>query len=90
MWYVYVLYSLKDGKFYVGCTNDLRERIKEHNQGKVKSTKERRPLQLIYYEACWNKKDAYKREKYLKSGYGKRTLKKRLKYGLQDVKYRSY
>jgi len=85
MWYVYVLYSLKDGGFYIGCTNDLRKRIKEHNIGKVESTKNRRPLKLIYYEACLNRIDAFKREKYLKNGYGRRTLKRRLKYGLIDL-----
>ena len=79
MWYVYVLYSLKDGKFYIGCTNDLRERIKNHNVGKVESTKDRRPLKLIYYEACLIEQDALKREKYLKTYRGKQFLSKRLK-----------
>lgn len=79
MWYVYILQSLKDKNFYTGCTDDLKGRFKEHNNGKVKSTKDRMPFHLIYYEACINKIDAFKREKYLKSGYGKRWLKNRLR-----------
>lgn len=79
MWYVYLLLSLRDGNWYTGCTKDLRKRFVEHGIGKVDSTKNRRPLKLIYYEACLNKEDAYNREKYLKSGMGKRYLKNRLK-----------
>ena len=78
-YYVYVLLSEKDGQFYTGYTDDLRARFKQHNQGKVKSTRKRRPFQLIYYEACLNQKDALRREKYLKTTYGKRYLKNRLK-----------
>ncbi len=78
MYYVYVLRSDKDSKFYVGYTKDLRARIKSHNEGKVKSTKNRMPLKLIYYEACLNQQDALKREKYLKTNYGKRYIKSRL------------
>ena len=51
MWYVYILISKKDKKLYIGCTNDLRQRIKLHNEGKVTATKFRRPLMLVYYEA---------------------------------------
>jgi len=78
-YYTYVMKSLKDNKWYTGCTDNLRKRFKEHNEGKVSSTKDRRPWQLIYCEACLNKNDAYAREKYLKSGMGKRYLKNRLK-----------
>jgi len=77
--YVYVLRSLKDGGLYTGWTNNLRKRFKEHNDGKVKSTKGRCPFILIYYEACINRLDALDREKYLKSGMGKRYIKNRLK-----------
>jgi len=77
--YVYLLRSTKDGRFYTGCTDDLRKRFKRHNDGKVASTKGRGPFNLIYYEACFNKGDAFAREKYLKSGPGKRYLKNRLK-----------
>ena len=79
MYYVYVLKSEKDEDMYVGYTADLGERIAIHNAGKVKSTQARRPLKLIYYEACLNQKDALRREKYLKTAYGKRYIKSRLK-----------
>jgi len=78
-YYVYVLLSEKDGNFYTGYTDNLKNRIKKHNNGEVQSTKHRRPLKLIYYEACLNQQDALKREKYLKTTYGKRYLKNRLK-----------
>ena len=78
MYYVYVLQSKKDGKFYVGCTADLRKRLVYHNKGSVESTRNRRPLELIYYEACISQKDALHREKYLKTAYGKRYIKNRL------------
>lgn len=77
--YTYVLESLKDGDHYIGYTNNLIKRVEEHNKGKVFSTKPRRPLKLIYYEACLNKEDAKQREKYLKSTIGNRFLKKRLR-----------
>jgi putative endonuclease len=79
MWYTYLLLSKKDGHFYTGCTVDLRKRFKEHNTGKSLSTKGRGPFKLIYYEACPNKNDAFAKEKYLKSGMGKRYLRNRLK-----------
>ena len=85
MLYVYLLFSDKDGKFYTGLTNDLKRRLQEHNSGSVKSTRNRRPLQIIYYKACINEKDAEQREKYLKSGMGKRYLKNRLKRYLEDL-----
>jgi putative endonuclease len=76
--YVYVLKSEKDGHNYVGFTGDLRKRLKEHEKGKVKSTANRQPLKLIYFDACLNQQDATKREKYLKSSWGKRYIKGRL------------
>ena len=79
MYYTYVLRSLKDGKFYVGFTKDLKLRFEQHNNGLVESTKPRRPLILIYYEACLDKNDATRREKYLKTYHGKMFLKRRLK-----------
>lgn len=66
MFYAYVLKSKKDFQFYTGSTNDLRRRFKEHNDGEVLSTKTRRPLDLIYYEAYKSEKDARKRESSLK------------------------
>lgn len=79
MFYTYVLKSKKDNRWYTGSTKDLRKRFSEHNLGKNFSTKGRGPFELIYYEACKNKEDAFAREKYLKSGIGKRYLKNRLK-----------
>ena len=76
--YVYVLRSHTDGQFYTGYTADLCSRLKEHNGGNVLSTAARRPLQLIYYEACLNQQDATHREKYLKTAWGKRYLKTRM------------
>ena len=76
--YIYVLRSQEDGNNYVGYTNDLKRRIAEHQAGAVPSTRNRRPLELIYYEACLSQADATKREKYLKSSWGKRYLKNRL------------
>jgi len=75
MHFVYILQSQKDHKLYIGLTNNLSRRIEEHNLGKVLSTKGRRPLNLIYYEAFLNEKDAVRREDYFKTSKGKRTLK---------------
>ena len=77
--YVYVLRSTKDGQFYVGLTRDLRARLLTHNKGQVPSTKRRVPLELIYWEGCLNESDAAQREKYLKSAWGKRYIKGRLR-----------
>ena len=78
-YYVYILLSKKDGKRYIGYTNDLIRRVEEHNKGLVSSTKHRRPLKLIYYEACLSEKDAKRREKYLKGQWGYKFINKRLK-----------
>jgi len=69
---------MRDFMFYVGFTKELNKRIDEHNNGKVESTKNRRPLKLIYWEGCLNQKDATMREKYLKTAWGKRYIKNRL------------
>jgi putative endonuclease len=66
MFYVYILKSIKDHKLYIGSTNNLKRRLKEHNSGSVFSTKLRRPFELIYYEAYKAEKDARKREANLK------------------------
>ena len=79
MFYVYVLQSMKDMNFYTGYSKHLKLRFEEHKKGYVDSTKDRRPLKLIYYEACLNEGDARKREKYLKTYHGKMYLKGRLK-----------
>lgn len=80
MFYVYVLKSKKDGKLYIGFTEDLKKRFKEHNQGLVESTKPRRPLNLIFYEVFESKQDAVYREKFLKTGWGRIHLRKALKF----------
>jgi len=79
MYYVYILQSKKDSKWYTGFTKDLRKRLKLHNEGKTTSTKDRGPFIIIYYEACLNENDARSRETYLKSGVGKRYLNNRLR-----------
>jgi len=79
MYYVYILRSKLDNNFYVGYTHDLKKRIQVHDEGLVVSTKHRRPLTLVYFEACLNQQDATHREKYLKSSWGKRYIKSRLK-----------
>ncbi|MDH4330489.1 MAG: GIY-YIG nuclease family protein [Candidatus Moranbacteria bacterium] len=79
MFYVYILLSEKDGNFYIGMTGDLKRRIGEHKAGKVKSTKHRKPIELICYEAYTEKKDAQRREKFLKSSDGKKDIRIRLK-----------
>ena len=79
MYYTYVIKSEKDTRFYTGVAVNLRKRFKDHSEGKVVSTKGRGPFELIYYEACLDKHDAYTREKYLKTGNGKRYIKNRLK-----------
>jgi len=68
MHYTYVLKSLKDKRLYFGFTSDLKKRFFQHNNGEVNSTKNRRPLKLIYYQAFFSETDARKEEKYLKSG----------------------
>lgn len=82
MYYVYVLQSNINKKFYTGCTKDLRKRFTLHNEGRVKSSCKGRPWKLVYYEACVEQVDAYAREKYLKSGMGKRFIKNRVKHFL--------
>ena len=61
--------------YYVGYTSNIVNRINEHNNGKVASTKNRIPLELVYWEGCLNQQDATAREKYLKTAWGKRYIK---------------
>jgi putative endonuclease len=79
MYFIYILKSRKDSLLYTGYTSNLRKRLLMHNNGKITSTKSRVPLDLIYYEACTDMLDARARERYLKSGMGKRYIKNRLK-----------
>jgi len=79
MFYNYILLSLKNGELYTGFTGDLKKRLQEHNQGLNFSTKRYVPWKVIYYEACLDKDDAIRREKYLKKTQGIRLVKRRLK-----------
>ncbi len=85
MFFVYVLKSKFDNKLYIGFTNCVQERFKEHNSGKVESTKKRRPFDLVYYEAYIDKRDAEGREKFLKCGSGHKFLNRQLKYYFEDI-----
>ena len=78
-YYVYVIQSQKDREFYTGYTCNITKRLFEHNKGIVPSTKDRLPMCLVYWEGCLNQQDATKREKYLKTAWGKRYIKNRLK-----------
>ena len=78
-YYTYVLQSIKNKQFYTGFTSDLRKRFNQHNAGQSVYTKGRGPFKLVYYEACLSHNDAAQREKYLKTGRGKRFIKDRLK-----------
>ena len=71
-----------DSLWYIGYTSDLEKRIIEHNSGKTITTKRKKPWKVLYYELAFNKEDAIAREKYLKSGMGRRYLKNRLKHQL--------
>lgn len=79
MYYVYVLYSMKDFGLYIGYSTDLDRRISEHNDGLSKSTAHRRPFLLAYNEAYYCRSDAEGRERFLKSGSGHRFLKSQMK-----------
>ncbi len=78
-YFTYILKSAKDNKFYTGYTKNLKLRFEQHKKGLVKSTKNRRPLRLVYYESCLNQQDAIHREKYLKTYHGEMFIKNRLK-----------
>jgi putative endonuclease len=87
MFYIYILFSKKDGKLYIGYTPDLKSRIKKHNSGYVLDTKNRRPLKLIYYESYLTESDAKRREKFLKGGKGREELKIQLKDCFKKLNY---
>lgn len=78
MFYTYVLRSKKDEELYIGWTDNLKNRINAHRKGLVESTSYRLPVELVYYEACTDKKKAIDREKQLKTGFGRAYLKRRL------------
>lgn len=89
VWYTYVLFSLKSRRFYTGFTGDLKNRLAEHNskQGGLYSSKNA-PFALIYFEACFSKKDSTKAEMFLKSGYGREVLRDKVKYSLEEINKR--
>jgi putative endonuclease len=87
IYYVYVLYSNKDKHLYIGSTPDLRVRMLKHKTGRIRSTKNRRPLDLIYYEAYLLRVDVLRREKYLKSGGGRKELAKQLDSYFTKINY---
>jgi len=77
-YYVYFLRSLEEAKLYIGSTDGLKKRLKDHNQGKVKSTKAFKPWEIVYYEAHKNKTLALKAELFYKTSQGRRQIKKKL------------
>jgi len=82
MYYVYILLSLKDKKFYIGSTSNLKQRKIDHDAGNVDSTRNRRPLKLLCYECYLTRSEAMKRERYLKSSDGRKELRIRLAFTL--------
>ncbi|MEI6327582.1 MAG: GIY-YIG nuclease family protein [Candidatus Roizmanbacteria bacterium] len=84
MWYVYVLYSKKLSKRYVGLSSDLKRRYTEHNRGDSNFTNRGKPWRLVYYSAFCNKQDAEDEEEYLKSGQGRARLDRLLKNTLKE------
>lgn len=84
MYYVYILISKKDKRFYIGYTRSLKERIKRHNSKRVPATKNRLPVILVFYEAYLKSSDAKRRERYFKTTKGKATLKNMIKDYLNE------
>lgn len=82
---VYVLYSLKDNKLYIGSTINLKQRLTDHFRGNSFATATRRPFKLIFCEYFLAKQDALRREKYFKTNVGKKALKLMLRASLQDL-----
>jgi len=89
MHYVYVLRSISDGGFYIGYSANLRRRVAQHIEGAALATSYRGPWKLIYYEAYLEQTDALGREKYLKSGGGRRFLRAQLKHYLKKYPSRA-
>lgn len=81
-YYTYILKSIKFSRLYIGSTDDLPNRLNEHNGGKVVSTKAYKPWELIYYEAHRMKLFARRAEIFYKTGQGRRQLKRKL--GIED------
>ena len=87
MWFVYILQSQKNNRYYIGCSNNLERRLEEHNKGYNKSTKNNIPYKIIYVEDYSNQQVAYKREKQIKSYKGGEAFKKLISVGGRVVNY---
>jgi len=87
MFFTYVLFSLKDRKLYVGYSSNVFARFDQHRSGQVAATMNRRPLELIYYEAYQTDIEAKRRERYLKGGNGRETLKRQIDITLKRLGY---
>lgn len=85
MYFVYTLYSLKDKHFYIGYTGNIDRRIKEHRKGSNISTKYRRPLVLVHYEAYISRYDARRRERYFKTAKGKSSLRQMVRKSVDTI-----
>lgn len=88
MYYTYVLFSEVDRSLYTGYTSNLTRRFRDHCAGRADSTRNRRPLKLIYYEAYLTSEEALRRERYLKGGNGRGILKRQLELTLRRLNYR--
>ena len=82
MYYVYILKSQKTGRYYVGATENIENRLKEHNNGKSKSTRPFAPYEMVYQEICQSLCDARKREKYIKSKKSRRFIDRLIGVGI--------
>ena len=80
---VYILRSKKDKTLYVGYSSNIKERLIEHQKGRVLSTRNKRPIEMIYCESYQNRKDAMQRELFFKSGWGRNYIKKILRNTLE-------
>jgi len=88
-YFVYILLSKKDGRLYVGCTRDVAQRVKRHNNNEVPATRNRRPLVLVYSQKFLEKADAFERERFLKSLWGAREKKGILKEYISKIGHAS-
>lgn len=85
MYFVYLLESLLDESWYIGYTPDSpHKRLIKHNRGEVYYTKRKKPWKVIYFEYYLDRSDATGREKFLKSGSGRKFLKKQIKFYLEN------
>ena len=87
MYYVYILLSQRDGKLYIGSTQSIKIRLEKHRNGFVRSTKYRRPLRLIYFETYLSRRDAERRERFLKGGKGHEELRTQLNDTYKKIHY---